>query len=176
MWLRLAGMKVERGCEISTIIDVIPELIEIGDESFFADGIYLCGPRVHRGTVTLAPTRLGKNTFLGNHSVVPGGQNLPDNILIGVCTVADDTTIRAGTAWFGHPPFELPRRKIVDVDRRLTHDPSLIRYLDRVFWELLRNGLLVVPCCTSFWCRLLAAQPAVSLGLFWLLYLVTLGC
>ncbi|HLF82726.1 MAG TPA: amino acid adenylation domain-containing protein [Blastocatellia bacterium] len=179
MWLRLAGMKVGRGCEISTIIDVVPELVEIGDESFFADGIYLCGPRVHRGTVTLAPTRLGKNTFLGNHAVVPGGQRLPDNVLIGVCTVADDTTIRSGTAWFGHPPFELPRREAVGLDRRLTHEPSLIRYLDRVFWELLRNGLMVVPLLVlPFWFGLLAAaETAVSPPVFFLAVvpLVSLG-
>ena len=161
MWLRLAGMKVGRGCEISTIIDVIPELVEIGDESFFADGIYLCGPRVHRGTVTLAPTRLGKNTFVGNHAVVPGGQKLPDDILIGVCTVADDAVIRTGTAWFGTPPFELPRVDPVKLDRSLTHDPSLIRYLDRVFWEVLRNGLLVVPLLAfPVWFKLVAAAEA----------------
>jgi len=161
MWLRLAGMKVGRGCEISTIIDVIPELIEIGDESFFADGIYLCGPRVHRGTVTLAPTRLGKNTFVGNHAVVPGGQILPDDILIGVCTVANDAVIRPGTAWFGTPPFELPRVDPVKLDRSLTHDPSLIRYVDRVFWELLRNGLLVVPLLAfPVWFKLVAGAEA----------------
>ena len=179
MWLRLAGMKIGRGCEISTIIDVVPELIEIGDESFFADGIYLGGPRVHRGTVTLAPTRLGKNTFLGNHSVIQAGQALPDDLLIGVCTAADDTNVRAGTAWFGQPPFELPRRGVLQMDRRLTHEPSLIRYLDRVFWELLRNGLLVVPLLAlPFWFRVLAsAQPAVSLPVFHLVVvpLVTLG-
>ena len=179
IWLRLAGMKIGRGCEISTIIDVVPELIEIGDESFFADGIYLCGPNVHRGAVTLAPTRLGKNTFLGNHSVIPAGQTLPDNILIGVCTVADDTTIRGGTAWFGQPPFELPRLEPVEMDRRFTHDPSWIRYLDRVFWELLRNGLLAVPLLVlPFWFRLVAAaQPSVSPAVFFLaaLPLLSLG-
>jgi non-ribosomal peptide synthetase-like protein len=161
VWLRLAGMKLGRGCEISTIIDVVPELIEIGAESFFADGIYLGGPRVHRGTVTLARTRLGENTFLGNHVVIPAGQRLPENVLIGVCTVADDTVIRAGTGWFGHPPFELPRREIVELDRRLTHEPSLIRYLNRVFWELLRNGLLVAPLLVfPTWFELVAAAHA----------------
>ncbi len=168
MWLRLAGMNVGRGCEISTITDVVPELIEIGDESFFADGIYLGGPRVHQGTVTLSPTRLGKNTFLGNHSVVPCGQRLPDNILIGVCTVANDAIDREGTAWFGQPPFELPRGEGIEVNRALTHEPSLIRYLDRVFWELLRNGLPVVPLMVlPFWFRLLAAaETAVSPAIF----------
>ena len=170
VWLRLAGMKVGRGCEISTIIDVVPELIEIGEESFFADGIYLCGPRVHRGTVTLEPTKLGKNTFLGNHAVVPGGQRLPDNVLIGVCTVADDTLIRPNTAWFGAPPFELPRRESADFDRSLTHEPSLIRYLDRVFWELLRDALLIVPLFVlPLWFQLVAtAENSVSSVVFFL--------
>jgi non-ribosomal peptide synthetase-like protein len=170
LWLRLAGMKVGRGCEISTITDVVPELIEIGPESFFADGIYLSGPRVHRGTVTLAQTRLGENTFLGNHVVVPAGQQLPDNVLIGICTVADDTVIRRDTAWFGHAPFELPRREVIEFDRRLTHEPPLIRYIDRVFWELLRSALLVVPMFMfPVWFHFLAAaKETVSWQLFFL--------
>ena len=170
LWLRIAGMKVGRGCEISTIIDVVPELIEIGAESFFADGIYLSGPRVHRGTVTLAQTRLGENTFLGNHVVVPAGQQLPDNVLIGICTVADDTMIRRDTAWFGHAPFELPRREVIEFDRRLTHEPSFIRYIDRVFWELLRSAILVVPMLIfPIWFHLLTtARETVSRQLFFL--------
>ncbi|PYT09181.1 MAG: amino acid adenylation protein, partial [Acidobacteria bacterium] len=170
VWLRFAGMKVGRGCEISTITDVVPELIEIGAESFFADGIYLSGPRVHRGTVTLAQTRIGENTFLGNHVVVPAGQRLPDNVLIGICTVADDTVIRPDTAWFGHAPFELPRREVIEFDRRLTHEPSLIRYIDRLFWEVLRSALLVVPMLIfPVWFYLLAeAGLTVSRQLFFL--------
>jgi non-ribosomal peptide synthetase-like protein len=179
VWLRLAGMKIGRGCEISTITDVVPEHIEIGAETFFADGIYLGGPVVHRGTVTLSPTRLGQNTFLGNHAVIPSNQTLPDDILIGVSSVADDGLIRPGSSWFGHPLFELPRREIVECDRSLTHDPSLLRYLNRVFWELLRFGLPVVPVLVlPIWYRLLivterlvsrpifrlAVVPAASLG------------
>ncbi|HZS07641.1 MAG TPA: amino acid adenylation domain-containing protein [Blastocatellia bacterium] len=181
VWLRLAGMRIGRGCEISTIIDVVPEHIEIGAETFFADGIYLGGPRVHRGTVTLNETRLGKNTFLGNHAVIPAGQQLPDDILLGVCTVSDDKIVRQGTSWFGHPPFELPRREVVECDRSLTHEPSPIRFLNRVFWELLRFGLPVVPALAMpVWFRLLAAAgkvvsrpvfllaavPLVSLGMW----------
>jgi len=164
VWLRLAGMKIGRGCEISTIIDVVPELIAIGRESFFADGIYLGGPRVHRGTVTLSRTRLGENTFLGNHAVIPGGQQLPEDVLLGVCTVADETVVRPGTSWFGQPPFELPRREVVECDRQLTHEPSWLRYLNRVFWELLRFGLPAVPVLVALvWYKLLAmVEPAVS--------------
>lgn len=158
IWLRFAGMRIGRGCEISTIIDVVPELIEIGNESFLADGIYLGGPRVHQGAVTLLKTRLGDNTFLGNHAVIAGGQQLPDNTLLGVCTVADDLVVRPDTAWFGHPPFELPRREVVECDRSLTHEPSRIRYWNRMFWEFLRFGLPVVPVLViPVWFKLLTA-------------------
>ncbi len=157
MWLRTAGMKVGRGAEVSTILDVVPELIEIGPDSFFADGIYLGGPRVFQGTVTLAKVRLGANTFLGNHVVIPGGQTLPEDVLLGVCTVADDTRVQPGTGWFGLPPFELPRREVVAVDRSLTHDPSFIRYWNRVFWEALRFTLPVLPALAlALWYATLA--------------------
>lgn len=169
MWLRWAGMSVGRGCEISTITDVVPELIDIGSESFLADGIYLGGPRIQRGTVTLARTRLGKNTFLGNHVVVPAGSEWPEDILIGIATAAADNdtdrTLRAGTAWFGHPRFELPRREVVEMDRRVTHEPSAIRYWNRVFWELLRFTLPVGPLLLLVaWCRILASGAATLSG------------
>lgn len=183
VWLRLAGAKIGRGCEISTIIDVVPELIEVGDECFFADGIYLGGPRVHRGTVTLGKTRLDDNTFLGNHAVIVTGQQLPEDILLGVCTVADEDLVRPGTSWFGLPPFELPRREIVEVDRRYTHDPPLIRYVNRWFWELLRFGLPVVPVILiAVWVALLdaaesrASSLAVTFVFAPLLNVATIGC
>ncbi len=145
LWLRLAGMKIGYGSEISTIIDVVPELVEIGGGTFFADGIYLGGPLIQQGTVSLANTRLGSNTFLGNHVVIRAGQHLPDDVLIGISTPADASRIRPGTSWFGHPSFELPRREVVEVDRALTHEPSPIRYIDRLFWEALRFALPIGP-------------------------------
>lgn len=145
VWLRWAGMNIGHRCEISTIIDVVPELVTIGGDSFFADGIYLGGPRIHRGTVTLAPVSLKTNTFLGNHVVVAADQRLPQDILIGISTVADHQTMTAGSSWFGHPPLELPRREIVEVDRTLTHEPSWTRVANRIFWEWLRFALPLVP-------------------------------
>ncbi|MBY0460997.1 MAG: hypothetical protein K2V38_27060, partial [Gemmataceae bacterium] len=169
-WLRLAGMKIGRGCEISTIIDVTPELVEIGEWTFFADGIYLGGPRLHQGTVTLRPVKLGANTFLGNHAVVAEGQELPPGVLFGIATVADGVRVPAGTSWFGLPAFELPRREIVEADRSLTHEPSAIRYWNRVVWEVARAGLPVVPfLLVVAWFELLAfARPELPDLAFWL--------
>ncbi len=144
-WLRLAGMKIGRDCEISTIYDVVPELIEIGPETFFADGIYLGSPIIDRGIVDCSKTTFGRHNFLGNHSVIPAGTHLPDDVLIGVCTLVDDKQIKEGSSWFGHPMFELPHREIVEVDDSLTHHPHWTRYVVRLFWETLRFGFGVLP-------------------------------
>src|SRR6185295_15423218 len=39
-WLRLAGMRIGRKSELSTILDVLPEHVSLGSESFLADSIY----------------------------------------------------------------------------------------------------------------------------------------
>ncbi|MBI3504681.1 MAG: amino acid adenylation domain-containing protein [Proteobacteria bacterium] len=149
-WLRLAGMKLGAGCEISGLIDTIPELVSIGEKTFFADGIYLAGPRLHRGTVTVANTSLAANTFLGNGAIILGGQHLPEDVLLGVCTIADERTIRSGSAWFGNPPFELPHREVISYDPAFTYDPSPLRYTARVFWELMRFVVPVLPSLMVF--------------------------
>ncbi|MCA9284053.1 MAG: amino acid adenylation domain-containing protein [Phycisphaerales bacterium] len=160
-WLRLAGMRIGRGCEVSSIIDTVPERVEIGAESFLADGIYLAGPHRRRGTVTVADTRLGRDTFLGNHAVVPGGAQLPDDYFAGVSTVAADATAEPGTAWFGHPALALPRRSVVNVDRQLTHEPTLVRRANRVFWETLRFALPApAVLALAAWYRAIDAVPA----------------
>jgi non-ribosomal peptide synthetase-like protein len=162
VWLRWAGMKVGRGCEISTILDTVPELVEIGEGTFLADGIYVGGPRLHRGTVTLAATRLGSGVYLGNHVVIPAGSVLPDNVLLGVCTVVGEH-MRNGGSWFGHPPFELPRREVVECDRRLTYNPSFIRYATRLFWELMRFTLPIPPMLAALlWLRAVSAAEAAG--------------
>ena len=145
VWLRGAGLTLGRNSELSTIFDTVPELTEVGADTFLADGIFLGGPRLHRGTVSLCRTKLGDNVFLGNYAVIPPGSTIPDGVLLGVCTVADPALIRPGTSWFGHPPFELPNREILEADIGLTYRPSRLRYAHRLFWELLRFTMPLAP-------------------------------
>ena len=160
-WLRLAGMHIGRGCEISTIIDVVPDTVTIGDTCFFADGIYFAAPRVHRNVVTIGATTLGNNTFIGNHAVIPAGHVYPHDFFVGVSTVANASIASADSAWFGHPPMQLPRREVVEVDRSLTHNPSAIRYINRLLWEALRFLLPVYPIAVATaWIIALAAARA----------------
>jgi non-ribosomal peptide synthetase-like protein len=161
LWLRWAGMRVGKRCEISTIMEVTPELVEIADDCFFADGIYLGRPLVHRGHLYCERTVFERHTFIGNHAVIPAGAQLPGRILLGVCTVADPERIRPDTGWFGHPAFELPRRELVAADERLTYHPSAIRVVNRALWESLRLVLPVLPAfLVAFWATQL---PALAL-------------
>ena len=152
MWLRAAGMRVGRDCEISTIIDVVPEHVDIGESCFLADGIYLGGARVCHGTATLQRTTLGHGVFIGNHAVIRAGQRIANGVLIGVATTIDDLRAPAGSAWFGQPAFAMRRRPADDAYRGVTYEPSTIRYVNRWLWELLRFALPVpLLAVTSAW-------------------------
>ena len=150
-WLRLAGMRIGRDCEVSTILDVLPEHTELGGGSFLADGVYLGVPPQHQGRVTVLPTAFGERSFVGNHVVVPAGERLAPDLVLGVSTVASAASMPAGTGWFGQPAMQLHRREVVVVDRRLTHEPGALRYANRVFWEALRMLLPALPMALGLW-------------------------
>ncbi|MFM7134687.1 MAG: amino acid adenylation domain-containing protein [Planctomycetota bacterium] len=145
IWLNLAGARIDRGCEISTVTDVVPSTVRIGEETFFADGIYLGGPRLRAGTATIEPVELGRSCFVGNHAVLPAGTRIADGTLVGISTRGDGLPDEPGASWFGHPVFRLPRREIVEVPRELTHDPPLVRRVNRWCWELARFALPIGP-------------------------------
>ncbi len=144
-WLRLAGARVGRNCEVSSLIDALPATIDIGDHSFCADGIYLGGARVHRGTVTVRPVALASNVFLGNGVLVPGGVRVPEATLLGINTVADPRLLRPRSGWFGHPPFRLPRGPVAGGEAEPAQHPPLLRRATRVFWESARFALPLGP-------------------------------
>lgn len=167
-WLRLAGMNVGPKCEISSIMEVTPELVSVGKESFFADGIYLGAARYHRGTISFAHTSLGQGTFLGNHVVLTAGTQLPPSVLLGVGTVGDSDKMEEGTSWFGHPSFALPRREIVEADNSLTFRPSWIRWFNRFFWEFARFFLGLLPLAVGLlWFKTLPLWSHHSLPVLW---------
>ena len=176
-WLRLAGARVGRDCEVSSLIDALPATIDIADRTFCADGIYLGGARVHRGTVAVRPVGLASNVFVGNGALIPGGIRVPEGTLLGINTVADPRSLRPHTSWFGHPAFRLRNRQVVAADVRRTEHPPALRRLTRLFWETARFALPIIPVLSFLgylWgveraaegsvLRLLVAIPLVTLG------------
>ena len=177
-WLRLAGARVGRDCEISSLIDALPATMDIGDHAFCADGIYLGGARVHRGTVTVRPVALASNVFVGNGALISGGVRVPEDTLLGINTVADPRLLRPHTGWFGHPPLRLRRRPVGASDARHAEHPSMLRRATRLFWETARFTLPIGPVL-AFFLYLWAIERVTATGS--LLYLtiaiplITLG-
>ena len=176
MWLNFAGARIGRGCEISTITDVVPSTVSIGPETFFADGIYLGGPTLHAGTATVEPVVLESSCFVGNHAVLPSGTRLPRETLVGISTRGSGLPDEAGASWFGHPVFRLPRREVVAAPRELTHEPSLIRRVNRWLWELARFALPVVPVFVALaWFHAMESASASQPAAFFRLVTLPLG-
>ncbi|MGD9906232.1 MAG: amino acid adenylation domain-containing protein [Vicinamibacterales bacterium] len=158
-WLRAAGMTIGDDAEVSAIVDTAPDLVTIGDGAFLADGIYLAGPRVDRGTLTVAPVTIGARAFIGNHAVLGPGAVLPDDVLLGVCTVATPAMADApGAAWFGHPPLPLARPSAVG--GRRPAPPTWLRRVNRWLWEAGRTLLpLPLVAAGAWWALTLADLP-----------------
>ncbi|MFD7026603.1 AMP-binding protein [Streptomyces sp. NPDC059917] len=141
-WLRAAGMRIGSDCAIGTIVDVVPELVTIGTGTLLADGICLGGPRIAGGRVSLAPLTIGRGSFIGNHTVLPGGATVPDDVLIGVAMRRDRLSPSAAS-WFGQPPPAM--QSITSVSGR-TRAPDK------------REGTSARPCTNPFSKRAAGAE------------------
>jgi non-ribosomal peptide synthetase-like protein len=139
--LRLMGARIGPRAEISTVWSFAPELIDVGPESFFADGSIIGGRRCHRGLCTVGLNRIGRRSFVGNSAILPVGKSLNDNCLIGVQSIppADQVTVPEGTEWLGSPSFALTHRlKVGNFDATVTFHPTPRLYVQRAIVDGLR--------------------------------------
>ena len=144
-WLRLLGAKIGRRAEISTVSDISPELVDIGDQSFFADGSIIGGRRFHRGLIEFSRNRIGRRSFVGNSAILPVGRSLGDGCLLGCLSAPPAGCVEtpSGTEWLGSPSFALPHRKRVEgFDESLTHEPTKRLIAQRLVVDALR---IVIP-------------------------------
>ncbi|MGD6980003.1 MULTISPECIES: Pls/PosA family non-ribosomal peptide synthetase [Citricoccus] len=148
-WMRLLGAKVGRHSEMSTVWSFIPELLTVGEGSFFADGAILGGRRTFGGHFELHPNTVGRRSFVGNSAMLPVASSLGDNSLLGVLSVPPSRTEPTpdGTDWLGSPAFNLPnRQKVAGFDDGTTYLPSRKMYVRRGVVDALR---ILIPAYTQ---------------------------
>jgi non-ribosomal peptide synthetase-like protein len=166
--LKLLGAKIGKGVEISTVMHVQPDLLELGHGSFLADACIVGGVRIYRGQLEIMPNLIGNRTFVGNSALVPGGTDLGDNSLIGVLSAPppDQKCLRNGTRWLGSPSFELPHTQPADaIDERRTYAPHPGWVILRGAMEMLRMLLpafIVAGELVAFVYVLTVCYPALS--------------
>jgi non-ribosomal peptide synthetase-like protein len=118
--------------------------------------------------MTVAPTRLGRRTFIGNSAVVPSGAVLGEGSLVGVLSIPPmrpGEAARPGASWLGSPPILLPRRQSSNpFPEERTFRPTRRLRLARGAVEILRVTLppagfimvttTVLRAVTGLWDRL----------------------
>ncbi|MDO5634942.1 MAG: amino acid adenylation domain-containing protein [Micrococcus sp.] len=135
-WLRWLGAEVGEGVEASTVV-LLPKFTTVGDGAFLADDTMVSSYDLQDGWIHVAPTKVGKRSFVGNSGMVPAGRTLRRDSLVAVLSSTPPKT-KAGTSWMGSPPVRL-RRTEVSADASLTYDPPAALRRARTRWELLRS-------------------------------------
>ncbi|GLX21607.1 Pls/PosA family non-ribosomal peptide synthetase [Streptomyces lavendulae] len=165
VWLRLLGMRVGRGAEVSTVL-ALPSLTTVGDGAFLADDTLTAPCERGGGWMRIGRSEIGRRAFLGNSGMTAPGRSVPDGGLVGVLS-ATPKKAKKGSSYLGLPPVRLPRSAAA-ADGSRTYDPPA-----RLLWArgLVEACRLVPVFCSAGLAVLtlaalcaLAATPALGVA------------
>ncbi|MFJ9818532.1 Pls/PosA family non-ribosomal peptide synthetase [Streptomyces sp. NPDC101151] len=172
VWLRLLGMRIGRGAEVSTVL-ALPSLTTVGDGAFLADDTLTAPYELGGGWVRIGRAEIGRRAFLGNSGMTAPGRSVPEGGLVGVLS-ATPKKAKKGTSYLGLPPVKLPR-SASDGDQSRTYDPPARLLWARGLVELCRivpvlcstalAGLAVAALCAlGVWAPLLSGLVLLAAG------------
>ncbi|MET9883369.1 Pls/PosA family non-ribosomal peptide synthetase [Streptomyces sp. NPDC006430] len=156
VWLRLLGMKVGRGAEVSTVL-ALPSLTTVGEGAFLADDTLTAPYELGGGWMRIGHSEIGRRAFLGNSGMTAPGRTVPDDGLVGVLS-ATPKKAKKGSSYLGLPPVRLPR-SAAEADQSRTYDPPARLLWARGLVELCR--LVPVFCSAVLAVLTLAALCAL---------------
>ncbi|MFF7503111.1 Pls/PosA family non-ribosomal peptide synthetase [Streptomyces lavendulae] len=151
VWLRLLGMKIGRGAEVSTVLG-LPSLTTVGEGAFLADDTLTAPYELGGGWMRVGHSEIGRRAFLGNSGMTAPGRSVPDDGLVGVLS-ATPKKAKKGSSYLGLPPVRLPRSAAA-ADHSRTYDPPARLLWARGLVELCR---LVPVFCSAALAVLTAA-------------------
>ncbi len=148
-FLRLLGAKLGKNVEMGEAPHLLPDLLTIKDGGFTASSVALAWPNVYNGFISFAPVSIGHEAFVGNVSLLPGGQSIGDGALLGCLSVTPpgDQAKEPHSSWLGSPAVFLPRRELVGgfSDKERFNPPRKL-YFRRLFIEFIR---IILPSVFS---------------------------
>ncbi|MFL6114717.1 MAG: Pls/PosA family non-ribosomal peptide synthetase [Catenulispora sp.] len=163
-WLRLLGMRVGRGVEMSTVL-AVPAMTTVNDGAFLADDTMVAPYEMAGGWLRVGPARIGKRVFVGNSGMVAPGRKLPKESLVGVLSAAPHKAKR-GKSYLGMPPERL-RRPGQEVDDALTYNPPRRLIAARAAIEALRLVPMMVTAALALAVVTVLADVAHRWGTAW---------
>lgn len=172
VWLRLLGMRIGRGAEVSTVL-ALPSLTTVGEGAFLADDTLTAPYELGGGWMRIGRAEIGRRAFLGNSGMTAPGRTVPEGGLVGVLS-ATPKKAKKGTSYLGLPPVKLPR-SAADGDQSRTYDPPARLLWARALVELCRivpvfcsAGLAVLTiaalCALGAWAPLLSGLVLLGAG------------
>ncbi|MGW2636915.1 Pls/PosA family non-ribosomal peptide synthetase [Streptomyces sp. NPDC001348] len=157
VWLRLLGMRIGRGAEVSTVL-ALPSLTTVGEGAFLADDTLTAPYELGGGWLRIGRAEIGRRAFLGNSGMTAPGRALPDGGLVGVLS-ATPKNAKKGSSYLGLPPVRLPR-SASDGDHSRTYDPPA-----RLLWARgLVEACRIVPVLCSAALAVLTVAALCLLG------------
>jgi non-ribosomal peptide synthetase-like protein len=159
VWLRLLGMKIGRGAEVSTVL-ALPSLTTVGEGAFLADDTLTAPYELGGGWMRIGRAEIGRRAFLGNSGMTAPGRSVPDGGLVGVLS-ATPKKAKKGSSYLGLPPVKLPR-STQDGDQSRTYDPPARLLWARALVELCR----IVPVFCSAALAVLTVAALSALGVW----------
>ncbi|MFD0009082.1 Pls/PosA family non-ribosomal peptide synthetase [Streptomyces sp. NPDC127178] len=157
VWLRLLGMRIGRGAEVSTVL-ALPSLTTVGEGAFLADDTLTAPYELGGGWMRIGRAEIGRRAFLGNSGMTAPGRTVPEGGLVGVLS-ATPKKAKKGTSYLGLPPVKLPR-SAADGDQSRTYDPPARLLWARALVELCR----IVPVLCSAGLAVLTIAALCALG------------
>ncbi|MGW3820356.1 Pls/PosA family non-ribosomal peptide synthetase [Streptomyces sp. NPDC005046] len=157
VWLRLLGMRIGRGAEVSTVL-ALPSLTTVGEGAFLADDTLTAPYELGGGWMRIGRAEIGRRAFLGNSGMTAPGRSVPDGGLVGVLS-ATPKKAKKGTSYLGLPPVKLPR-SAQSGDQSRTYDPPARLLWARGLVELCR----LVPVLCSAALAVLTVAALCALG------------
>ncbi|WMD06515.1 Pls/PosA family non-ribosomal peptide synthetase [Streptomyces sp. FXY-T5] len=172
VWLRLLGMRIGRGAEVSTVL-ALPSLTTVGEGAFLADDTLTAPYELGGGWMRIGRAEIGRRAFLGNSGMTAPGRSVPDGGLVGVLS-ATPKKAKKGTSYLGLPPVKLPRAA-AGGDQSRTYEPPARLLWARGLVELCRivpvfcsAGLAVLTiaalCALGAWAPLLSGLVLLTAG------------
>ncbi|MFJ2236048.1 Pls/PosA family non-ribosomal peptide synthetase [Streptomyces sp. NPDC087859] len=159
VWLRLLGMRIGRGAEVSTVL-ALPSLTTVGEGAFLADDTLTAPYELGGGWMRIGRAEIGRRAFLGNSGMTAPGRSVPDGGLVGVLS-ATPKKAKKGSSYLGLPPVKLPRAA-AGGDQSRTYDPPARLLWARGLVELCR----IVPVFCSAAIGVLTVATLCALGVW----------
>ncbi|MEU7325667.1 Pls/PosA family non-ribosomal peptide synthetase [Streptomyces griseoviridis] len=151
VWLRLLGMRVGRGAEVSTVL-ALPSLTTVGEGAFLADDTLTAPYELGGGWMRIGRAEIGRRAFLGNSGMTAPGRSVPEGGLVGVLS-ATPKKAKKGSSYLGLPPVRLPR-SAAGGDQSRTYDPPA-----RLLWA---RGLVELCRIVPVFCSAALAAATVA--------------